>query len=64
MVPAAALPICAFGLLNCGVFSTLKASARNCRRRRGAHLKAKSLKKEKSTCLVPGPNRIFRPELP
>ena len=29
MVPAAGLPICVFGLLNWGVFMTLKVSARN-----------------------------------
>jgi len=30
--PTLKLPICAFGLLNCGVFKKLNASARNCTR--------------------------------
>src|SRR6266849_1311016 len=52
------------GLLNCGVFSVLKASARNCRRRSPFSPSAKLLNSEKSSCLVPGPRRMLRPELP
>src|SRR4051794_20479960 len=54
----------AFGLLNCGVLNALNASARNCRRRSPFSPSRKFLKSEKSICLVPGPYRIFRPELP
>ena len=39
IVPAAGLPICALGLLNCGVLNTLNASARNCRCLLGSSLK-------------------------
>src|SRR5436309_1887001 len=55
-------PMLAFGLLNCGVLKALNASARNSSRRLSA--KAKLLKTERSTCRVPGPYRMLRPELP
>src|SRR5690349_12773472 len=51
-----------FGLLNCGVLNALNASARNSIRRLSR--KAKLLNSERSTCFVPGPYRMFRPELP
>src|SRR5438445_4905113 len=54
----------AFGLLNCGVLKVLNASARNCRRRSPFSPSWKFLNSEKSICLVPGPYRILRPELP
>src|SRR5260370_2855645 len=55
-------PMLPFGLLNCGVLDTLNASARNSTRRLSENLKF--LNKERSTCFVPGPYRVFRPELP
>ena len=62
MVATAAFPIWALGLLNWGVFNTLKASARNWRRRLALLLKGMSLNSDRSNCLVPGPNRMFLPE--
>ena len=62
MRPTPVNPMLAFGLLNCGVLETLKASARNSSRRLSENLKF--LNKERSTCFVPGPYRTFRPELP
>src|SRR5258708_8975190 len=51
-----------FGLLNCGVFKALNASARNQSRR--ASPNEKFLNRETSICFVPGPTKMFRPELP
>src|SRR5262245_40503644 len=52
----------AFGLLNCGVLNALNASPRNSTRRLSRN--AKFLKTERSTCFVPGPYKMLRPELP
>src|SRR4051812_49161523 len=52
----------AFGLLNCGVLETLNACARMSSRRLSG--KTKFLNSERSTCFVPGPYRMLRPELP
>src|SRR5436189_86473 len=62
MRPNAGLPTVTFGLLNCGVFSRLKNSARNSSQR--ASEKRNFLNVEKSICFVPGPCRILRPALP
>src|SRR5439155_5560170 len=62
--PTLKLPICPFGLLNCGVFKKLNASARNCRRLLWSALNIKLLNRDKSICLVPGPYSAFRPALP
>src|SRR2546430_1192362 len=64
MVPTLNDPICALGLLNCGVFSRLKHSARNCRRMALSGLNVTLLNMDTSNCVVPGPVRILRPELP
>ena len=62
MVPKLDAPTVFAGLLNCGVLKRLKNSPRICRLL--ASLKWKFLKTEKSTSLVSGPYRMFRPELP
>ena len=62
IVPAAAVPIVAFGRSNCAVFSRLKHSARNCSRT--AWLAANSLKIDTSTFSRPGPYKMFLPASP
>src|SRR5580704_9671966 len=63
ITPADVVPIVELGVLNCGVFPILKASARNSSSCDSFH-SGNFLNSEKSTSLVPGPSRILRPALP
>ena len=55
-------PMDTFGLLNCGVFVTLKNSPRNCMRI--LSVKAMFLNREASSWWVPGPVMMSRPAFP
>src|SRR5262245_26191134 len=64
MMAAATAPILLLGLLNCGVFVTLKTSPRNCSERLPSPPSAILRNSEASSCLVPGPTNVLRPTLP
>src|SRR5271163_1420946 len=62
MLPNAAVPNTAFGLLNCGEFNALKASARNWKLRRPKT--GKVFARERSVVNKCGPESRLRPAVP